>query len=81
MVTDLPSDEIVPKIDGNLVRVSHHSSNNELRKIISQAVQNYDVEKQRFWSQEAVSRFDYRHETQRLLSQIELLRTAYVGGT
>lgn len=77
VVTDLPVDERVPEIDGNLVRVHPDSSLRHIEKIIDKALTDYSPAKQKKFAKKAVARFDYRVETARLAELIESHRQSY----
>lgn len=77
VLTDLPSDEILPDIDSNLIRVHSDTPLEEIASIIKELVATYDQEKQEHVAELAKKRYDYRAEGKRLADSIELLRYNY----
>jgi len=77
VITDLPEDEVVPEISENLIRVSPRASMREIHHAIEQALTEYDTDSQEFFARQACERFDFRRETSRLASEIEVLRENY----
>lgn len=77
VITDLPSDEILPEIDGNLVRVHPEISLLEMKDLINSLVSSYDEERQREYARLAQARYDYRVEGRRLADAIEKMRLNY----
>jgi hypothetical protein len=77
VITNLPSDEVLPAIDGNLVRVPSNIHINDMRNTVAHCLSTYDPEKQRHYADEALSRYDYQVETARLAGEIEWLRANY----
>ena len=77
VVTDLPSDEIVPEIDDNLVRVHPSIDMGDLRRLIDRLAAEWDAERQRDMAESAKARFDYRVEGLRLSKTIDDLRGSY----
>lgn len=81
VITDLPSDEVVPEIDGNLVRVHPTTTSREVGQLVKQAVDTYDAERQREYAAKAVAYFDYRAVGRRLVDSIEHLRLRYASAS
>lgn len=77
VVTDLPVDEVVPEIDGNLIRVSPDISIPELNKILRRLCDDYSPGRQADYAERAKRRFDYRVQGQMLADDIEKMRSAY----
>lgn len=77
VITDLPVDEIVPEIDGNLFRVSPNIDMDELSLLIRGLSDGYNTEKQQMWAEKAKQRFDWRVEGVRLSQEIENMRATY----
>jgi hypothetical protein len=77
VITNLPTDEVVPAIDGNLIRVPSDASVEEIAELIRGLCQSYDPERQRHYAEAALKRYDYRVETARLALEIGKLRASY----
>lgn len=77
VITDLPVDDVLPGIDGNLVRVPHTISNEELLPIIEGCIDGYNPDKQEFYAQAALTGYDYRVVGSKLAADIETLRQNY----
>lgn len=77
VLTDLPSDDVLPGIDGNLVRVHPGWPTKRIAGILREMLENYDPERQRHFADVAQRAYDYRAEGVRLAGQIESLRMAY----
>jgi len=80
VVTNLPSDETLPGIDENLVRVSSDISTGEMGSLIKNLITSYNPERQAALAEVAKARYDYRTEGIRLAGAIETLRQSYNGG-
>lgn len=77
VITDLPSDEVLPHIDGNLVRVPPSITVREMNEIIKSECDRWDAERQAFYASRAVSWYDYRAAGVRLSVDIDNLREHY----
>lgn len=77
VVTDLPSDEVLPGIDGNLIRIRPDAGHSEIKSVIHDAVKSYDMERQVGYSIEAMTRYDYKRVYGRLAVDIATMREAY----
>jgi hypothetical protein len=77
VVTDLPPDDPMPEIDGNLVRVPSSSSPQEIAKLLKQLYSNYDPEKQKHLADKAKSYYSMGAVGKRLANDIEHLRQRY----
>ena len=80
VITDLATDEVLPAIDGNLIRISPDITLPEVNEVIRTALAYYDPEKQVHYAQLALQRYDYRAEGKRLATEIEQLRQSYLPG-
>ena len=77
VITNLPEDDVLPEIDGNLVRVPSNISVTEIAEVIRKAINDYDPEKQSHFAKLALTRYAYPTETKRLASAIWKLRSKY----
>lgn len=77
VITDLPTDEVLPEIDGNLIRVSPDVSVEELGTVITQALALYNPTLQAEWAARTCAWYDYRYQGARLVEAIERLRSHY----
>jgi hypothetical protein len=77
VITDLPSDDVMPYIDGNLIRVDPEIPTWRLRELVNETCANYDPERQRHFAQLAAQHYDYRAEGRRLCRIIKDLRDNY----
>lgn len=71
VITDLPIDDTMPEIDGNLIRIHPSISMGALRQVIHDAADGWDAETQRDYATKALWRYDYIYETNRLAMLIE----------
>jgi hypothetical protein len=78
VITDLPCDEVLPNIDGNLIRVHPDSTPAQVAEILSQCYASYNVDRQKHFAEEAVRTYDYRAVGLRLASDIEIMRSKYI---
>ena len=81
VITDLPVDEVLPEIDGNLTRVAVDISVREMRRLLKDLCETYRPETQRAYAERAKTWYDYRATGQRLAQDIETLRTSYANGS
>lgn len=77
VITNLPSDEVLPDIDENLVRVPSTINARDMRDVVINCLGLYDRDKQQVLARKAIARYDYRVETARIAGEIERLRGAY----
>lgn len=77
VITDLPSDEVLPEIDNNLVRVHPDIQTRQVTDIVRYCLAKYDPERQREYAQRATTWYNYRAIGQRLAADIELMRVTY----
>ena len=77
VVTDLPSDEVLPEIDGNLFRIDRDISIAELNGLLNSLCQGYDKERQQMYQNAAKTWYSYRSVGYRLAEDIETLRLNY----
>jgi hypothetical protein len=77
VVTDLPADDVLPKIDPALVRVHHDATVDEVAEVVSHALKTYDPDRQRYWAMKALEWYDWRASGLRLAADIERMRKEY----
>jgi hypothetical protein len=77
VVTDLPTDEVMPWIDGNLTRISPSTSSQEVGRITAQLCKEYDPEIQEWYAGRAKRWYDWKAAGLRLVSDIERMRANY----
>lgn len=77
VVTDLPADERLPLIDGNLHRVSPDASPQEVGRLVGRLLEGYDPARQEAYARAARRWYDYRAAGKRLAGEIEDLRQRY----
>lgn len=79
VVTDLPTDEVLPVIDGNLVRVHPRIPMAELADLLRQLYRDYDARKQQDYAAQCMVHYGYRRIGRKLAADIETSRLAYGG--
>lgn len=77
VLTDLPVDDIMPGIDGNMVRVHPDIEMDELRSIIKHYINVWDDDRQSYFADTALRVYDYKVQTLLLAEQIDALRNIY----
>lgn len=77
VITDLPCDEVLPKIDGNLVRVTPDITPDIMADVVKVCLDRYDPRTQSIYSRLACEWFDYRAMGIRLANDIEWMRSNY----
>jgi hypothetical protein len=77
VITDLPEDEVLPEIDGNLVRVHPDIPVRVLQNVITDCIEEYNPERQAEFVRRACAYYDYRTTGRRLANDIEQLRLSY----
>lgn len=77
VITDLPSDEIMPCIEENLIRIDRRQSLVAIRKVIQNAVGDYNYEKQRKIADRAIEHYHYENVCRRLSDDIKKMRETY----
>lgn len=81
VITDLPQDEVLPYIDGNLVRMSPQTPVDKVGNKIRQLLAEYDPERQEQYAEMAVSFYNHHSMCGRLADDIEKLRANYAAST
>jgi hypothetical protein len=74
-ITNLPASDMLPEIDGALVRIPSTISTEALAVTIKQAVKGWDAEERRIWSDKALVYYDWRVSGQR---HAQLMEPSYV---
>ena len=74
VVTDLPSDEVLPLIDGNLVRVRPDIPPRGMARLLLELYDGYNAERQAEFSRLARVYYDWRTSGLRLAHDIEQMR-------
>lgn len=77
ILTDLPYDEVLPEIDGNLTRIHPNTDKQTITKIIRRMLDTYDPTLQEQYANRAKIWYDYMAVCARLASDIESLRSTY----
>lgn len=77
VVTDLPVDETLPEIDGNLVRVHPGIALARLAALLERLASWYDADRQRHYAERAKAYYDKKAVGLRLAVNIEALRSCY----
>ncbi len=77
VVTDLPADDVLPGIDGNLVRVHPSTPTAVIADLVRDLTARYEPSLQEHYAAEAVRLYDYRAEGVRLAAAIEAARKEY----
>lgn len=77
VLTDLPVDDSLPYIDGNLERIHPLTTTNVVVERLKEMLGNYDPIRQQRYAQLACDYYDYRAMGKRLANDIENLRSAY----
>lgn len=77
VVTNLPEDEVLPEIDGNLVRVDPSISMKDLSDLLEHLQDIYNPTLQRYFAHSAKCFYDYRVQGVKLALDIEQMRKNY----
>lgn len=77
VVTDLPSDEVVPEIEGNLIRVHPDSTVEEVARVVRWAQDTYDPPTQEKYAALALTRYSHVNMCRKLAMDIDRLRSMY----
>jgi len=80
VITDLPTDEVMPSIDGNLLRVPPGIPIPKLHRVVQDLCDTYDPATQQRYAQAAKEFYDYRRLANKLVKDIEQLRKDYRDG-
>jgi hypothetical protein len=77
VLTDLPTDDVMPEIDDNLVRVPPGIPTDDAVDLIRSMIDAWEPERQRHFAEKAQRWYDYRAVGKRLAHDIEQLRGRY----
>lgn len=77
VISDLPTDEVVPEIDGNIIRVDPRISAADLRVLIGTLANDYCIKKQTKYAEAAIDYFNHIRITEKLKKDIETMRLNY----
>lgn len=77
VLTDLPHEEVLPEIDGNLIRISPEMGLKGVAATIKKCYDDYDPVKQWEYAIKAQRWYDYRAVGMRLAQDIDKLRESY----
>lgn len=77
IITDLPTNEVLPVIEENLIRVNVNAGANEIKRAIDDAVDTYDYDRQRELAIRSIEYYDYRTVCMRLANDIQLMKERY----
>lgn len=77
VLTDLPWDDVLPMIDGNLTRVSPDEPVEKIAQTVKRMARDYDPARQAYYAAAAVAYYDYRVRGEALAADIEALRKGY----
>ena len=79
VITDLPAEDALPLIDGNLVRVPSSTDPAEVAALAKRLADAYDPPFQKRMAEYALDWYDYRTAGHRLAADIEFARLNYKG--
>lgn len=79
IVTDLPTDEKMPVIEENLIRVDLNILINDMKDVLNEAMMRYDPAKQMGLAERCMLHHDWRKSGVRLSEAIEATRRWYKG--
>jgi len=77
VITDLPTDEVMPSIDDNIVRIPPGIPIPTLAQLVQDLCNTYDPKIQQEYAHAAKEYYDYRRLAKKLLVDIERLRKDY----
>jgi hypothetical protein len=77
VITDLPTDEVLPLIDGNLYRIPSNSEPGFVDRLAKKLCDDYNPKEQEHYSKLAIDYYDYRSLGIKLTNDIEALRCSY----
>lgn len=77
VVTDLPIEDNLPEIDGNLVRINSNWDTTSISNLIKDLYVKYDLEKQKYYADKCINYYRYEETGKRLVRDIETVRANY----
>lgn len=77
VITDLPADDVLPAIDGNLRRVHNDVTASEVADVIREQLAAYNPDRQQCHAAVCLEYYDYRAAGLRLAQDVESLRRRY----
>ena len=77
VISDLPEDECLPRIDGNIIRIEPDTSTHAVADILDRIYDTYDPHLQAYYAEAACEWYDYRLVGARLANDIEAMRSTY----
>jgi hypothetical protein len=77
IVTDLPTDDVMPEIDNNLYRIHPDTPMADIAYIVKHLARTWDADTQRHYADRAKAWYDYRAVGRRLAEDIEAMRRNY----
>lgn len=77
VVTDLPVDEVLPNIDGNLIRVPPSITATQMGSLLHRLYATYNTEEQFKYADACMRFYDYRQVGIRLANDIESMKRCY----
>jgi hypothetical protein len=77
VITNLPEIDVLPEIEGNLIRISSDIPLHALSKLIRHTADTYEKDKQEDFAKRAQAFYDYRRRGRELAAEIERLRLNY----
>lgn len=77
VITDLPADDVLPEIDGNLVRIDSDTAPSLVDELVGTLSAAWDRGRQYEWAERAKRFYDYRALGVKLAADIEALRSVY----
>lgn len=79
VITDLPVDDVLPEIDGNMYRIRPDCPTSEVNRLVSDLCDTYSPADQERWAGKAKTWYDFRASGRRLAADVEALRRTYRG--
>lgn len=77
VITDLPTHDMLPEIDANLVRVSPSISIKDMAEILEFYCETYDFDEQQVYADKAKAYYNYIDTGKRLVNDINAMRRSY----
>lgn len=83
-ITNLPAHDVLPEIDGALVRIPSNAQFREIRQTVERADTEWNLEERLRWAEKAWDWYDWRTMGERLsdeLSSLETVQASTLGST